>query len=290
MLILTGQNPIMDKEPALTDEQILETPSLAFPGGLSRLWSIRAGMRQQRELTELAAELSGTSPRHFMIFAEQDPALKRKHEEDEHRRAMQAQQELREYEDRREYLLARITQEQQYIEQRCRQIDEGAIRLDDGRRAYVDGDRYRDAQGTILKGRDHDEAEGRHRDRPQASTWKDKQEIEARARDEQALKDKVERDGEGTTAEKQQRLTLYEKEFAEKIDARTKEPRVDYGNADYMSAADDRKISSAPAFAAAAEPVLRETIGKLTEDDNASQAADMKKPPRPLAGNGIKPA
>jgi hypothetical protein len=289
MLILTGQNPIMDKEPALTDEQILETPSLAFPGGLSRLWSMRAGMRQERELTELAAELSGTSPRHFMIFAEQDPALKRKHEEEEHRRAMLAQQELRDYEDRREHLLSSITQEQQYIEQQRRQIDENAIRLDDGRRAYVDGDRYRDAQGTILKGRDHDEAEGRHRDRPQASTWKDKQEIEARARDEQALKDKVERDGEGTTAEKQQRLTLYEREFAEKIDARTKEPPVEYGHADYMKAADDGKISSAPAFAAAAEPVSRETIGKLTEDDNASPAADMKKPPRPVGSGGMKP-
>jgi hypothetical protein len=279
----------MDKEPALTDEQILETPSLAFPGGLSRLWSMRAGMRQERETTELAAELSGTSPRHLMIFAEQDPALKRKHEEDEHRRAMLVQQELREYEDRREYLLARITQEQQYIEQQRRQIDENAIRLDDGRRAYVDGDRYRDAQGTILKGRDHDEAEGRHRDRPQASTWKDKQEIEARARDEQALKDKVERDGEGTTVEKQQRLTLYEKEFAEKIDARTKEQPVDYGNADDMNAADDGKISSAPAFAAAAEPVSRETIGKLTEDDIPSQTADMKKPPRPVGSGGMKP-
>jgi hypothetical protein len=288
MLIVIRQNSIMDKEPPLTDDQLLAAPSADTAGGLSRLWSLRAGIRQQRELDELAAELSGTSSRHLMIFAEQDPALKHKRVEEEHRRAMLAEQESRAYEDRREQLLARITDEQQHIEQRRREIDKNAICLNDGRRVYVDGQQYRDEKGAILKGREHDEAEDKHQDKPQASTWKDKQQIEEQARETQSLREKVERDGEGTTAEKQQRLTIYEKELAEKMQAHAKEQPVDYGNADYM-AAEKWQTSSVPAFAAAAEYVSRETIGKLPEDSKGAQTADAKKPTPPPGGSSMKP-
>src|SRR5436309_2866640 len=44
------------------------------------------------------------------------------------------------------------------LEQSAQEIDCRTIRLHDGRRAYVDGNQYRDEQGRVLQGQDRDEA------------------------------------------------------------------------------------------------------------------------------------
>jgi hypothetical protein len=259
----------------LPDAVLLALPEAQVsPGSLTLLWARKADTLRQRDLKELSDELNGLSRSRRMLAPGQT-------DEAELRRR-------RELKAREDDLLRRINIEQQRILVEMEELDRRTIRLHDGRRTYVDGKDYRDEQGRVLHGADRDEAEAQHRQNPNAATWAEKQEIEARAQEAQALKDKVVRDGEGPMTENEQRFKGYEKELADKIDARVKEPPVDYGSADYMSV-DNWRISSAAAFAVAAEPVSRETIGKLTKDNNASPLTDMKKPPQPGGGSGIKP-
>src|SRR5258706_7222182 len=49
-------------------------------------------------------------------------------------------------------------QKEQELKQVSQEIDCRTIRLHDGRRAYVDGDQYRDEQGRVLQGQDRAEA------------------------------------------------------------------------------------------------------------------------------------
>lgn len=256
----------------LPDSVLLALPTAQVsPGALTLVWARKANAAQERDAAELYAELNGESRSRRMIGPGRTP------DETEKRRLAK---------EREAELLRRITIEQERIRVEMAELDERTIRLHDGRRAYVDGKDYRDGEGRVLQGADRDEAQEQHRLNPKAATWAEKQEIEARARDAQDLKDKIERDGEGTMTE--QRLTGYEKELADKIEARAKGPPVDYGSADYM-AVDNWRISSAPAFAAAAEPVSRETIGKLTEDDHRAETENKKKPAQPVGSGGMKP-
>jgi hypothetical protein len=77
------------------------------------------------------------------------------------------------------------------------------------------------------------------------------------------------------------RLDGYEKEFADKVEAKAAQPVVDY------SRADDYDLSAVSAFTAAAAPVSREAIRK--PGDTESQSADIKKPSQPFGGGGMKP-
>ena len=52
--------------------------------------------------------------------------------------------------ERQDRLLLRIEEEQREIDKPRKQIEDNALRLCDGRRAYVDGDRYRDGEGRAL--------------------------------------------------------------------------------------------------------------------------------------------
>jgi hypothetical protein len=63
----------------------------------------------------------------------------------------------------------RIDVQEREIEKRQQQIDGRAIRLHDGRRAYVDGDGYADGQGRELTGADYDEAHRLHQQHPDAA-------------------------------------------------------------------------------------------------------------------------
>lgn len=49
--------------------------------------------------------------------------------------------------------LARIDEQQRELEKRREDIDDRAIKLHDGRRAYVNGEGYVDGQGRELTGR-----------------------------------------------------------------------------------------------------------------------------------------
>jgi hypothetical protein len=183
---------------------------------------------------------------------------------------------------RQDRLLLRIAAEHQPIEKRRQEIEDNALRLHDGRRIYVEGDRYRDGQGGLLAGADEAEAVRFHEVFPDASTWASAQDIDRRAAEAQKLKDKVIADresGQGTPQDQATRLDGYEKEFLDKVQERTPQPLADYGSADYMS---DHQLSSVPAFTAAAVLVSHEAIRKLSDGDSGTQTSEMKKTSQPL--------
>jgi hypothetical protein len=218
----------------MTEAELLALPSHELFGGLSRLWAIRTNALHERDVNELALELAGDTSRHLMISPDKDPKEKLRREEEEHRRAWLAYAEsMREIRERSDRLLAQIEIRQQEIEQRRKEIEDNALRLHDGRRVYVDGDRYRDEQGRVLEGRDHDEAAALYRDKPDASTWRDKQEIDRQAEEMKRLRQKVldqgaeiEKGGQGLSPEEwerrqkeaDQKMTGYEKEFNDKFE------------------------------------------------------------------------
>jgi len=287
----------MDTDDDMPEDEFLEMPEQALPGDLSRVWAIRSNLRHEREADELSRELAGDAPAR-MIFPWTDPHERRRIEEKRRREQLAYEEEMIENEQRRDRLLRRIDEEQAEIDERRREIEDNALRLRDGRRAYVDGDRYRDGEGRVLTGADEAEAARQHEYHPDASTWAEKQEIDRRADENQKLKDKVLKDradGEGTPEQAAQRLDGYEKEFTEKVREREGEMDAaatggnnaqavtDYGSTDYMNAfGGDSQISAVPAFTAAASNVSPETTRKLTDDDSGTQTAEVKKPQQPL--------
>jgi len=291
----------MTEQDDIPEDEFLEMPEQALPGDLSRLWAIRSNLLHQREADELNHELAGDAPAR-MIFPWTDPHEKRRIEEKRRREPLAYEEEMIENEQRTERLLLRIDQEQAKIDERRRQIDDNALRLRDGRRAYIDGDRYRDGEGRVLTGADEAEAARQHEYHPDASTWADKQEIDRRADENQRLKAKILKDRqeamgasatEGNTQAAAQRLDGYEKEFAEKVQAREEamaaaatggnntQSVTDYGTDDYMNAfADDHQISAVPAFTAAASNVKPATPQNPKEEDTGTATAAMQNAPR----------
>jgi hypothetical protein len=262
-----------DDDDGLTDDQILDLPMQVMPGDLSRLWSARANIVHEREFKEFILELNGGSNRHLM-FPDQDPVVKRQREEEARRRAWLAEQEMQEYRERSDRLLAQIDQQQRVVEKRRKEIEDSALKLHDGRRVYVDGDLYRDEQGRVLEGMDRDEAATLHSTKPDASTWRQKNEIDDRFEELKRMKQKVLDDREQTETGGQDlnaatdRLSADEKEFAGKVEARAQQAPVDYGSADYMAAfGDEYTISTVPAFTKAADG---QTVAdrKDTDTDN----------------------
>jgi hypothetical protein len=287
-----------DQDDDIPEDKILETPEQAMPGDLSRLWAIHSNVLHQREADELNAELAGdAAPR--MIFPWTSPYEKHRIEEKRRREQREFEQAMLEITERQDQLLFRIEQEQAEIDERRKEIEDHALRLHDGRRVYVDGDNYRDGEGILLTGADHAEAARQHEYRPDASTWAEKQEIDRRADENQKLKEKILKDresGQRTPQEAAQRQDGYEKEFAEKVQARqdamdapaaagnSQQPVTDYGSADYMA---EYQISAVPAFTAAANPKPAPDR-KPADDDTGTAAAELKKTPQPLGQGSPK--
>lgn len=274
----------------MTDDQLLAMPTDALPGDLSRLWAVRANALHSRDFNELIAELTGASASHRMIFSAQDPVMKRRLEEEAGRRAAQ---ELQDYMDRSDRLLARIDEQERILAKRRQEIEDKAIKLHDGRRVYVDGNQYRDENGKLLTGIDRDEADALHRGNPQASTWQDKKDIDDRYAEAERLRQKVladrdaaSRGGDITAAN--DKLTSDEKEFSAQVDARAAQAPTDYGSADYMAAyGDDYQPSTVPAFTKAAS-ASHETIEQPIETETDSTTADAKKAPQPFGQGALK--
>jgi hypothetical protein len=301
----------MTEEDDMPEDEFLEMPEQALPGDLSRVWAIRSNLRHEREADELSRELAGDAPAR-MIFPWTNPHERRRIEEKRRRELLAYEQEMIENEQRYDRLLQRIGEEQARIDERRKEIEDNALRLRDGRRAYVDGDKYRDGEGRVLTGADEAEAARQHEYHPDASTWAEKQEIDRRAEENQKLRDKILKDRqeatgapatEGNTQAASQKLDGYEKEFAEKVQEREGEMDAaaagannaqavtDYGSADYMNAfGGDSQISAVPAFTAAASNVSPETTRRLTDDDSGTQTAEVKKPQQPFGqGAAFKP-
>ena len=268
----------------IPEDKLLEMPEQAVPGDLSHIWSVRSGLLHQQETDELNRELAGDAAPH-LIFASSSIVEKRRIEEKRRREQLEFEHAMLEISEHQIRLLQEIEHEQVRLAERRKEIEDNALRLQDGRRVYVDGDRFRDEQGTFLTGSDEAEAARQHEYRPDASTWKDKKDIDDKYAAVEKLKDKIIADresGEGTPQEQAAKLDGYEKEFAEQAQAKAAAPVTDYGSADNFD------LSAVPAFNVAASPVSRETIRQLTDDDTGAQTADIKKPPQPFGGGGMK--
>jgi hypothetical protein len=136
--------PEEDDLDALPEGELLTLPDGAIPPGwLSEFFARRAALIHQQDSNELALELSGDSSLHLMIFRDLDPNEKRRRRDEEDRRRLLAEQELQEYCERSDRLLARIEQEQLVVEKHRKEIEDNALKLRDGRRVYVDGNQYR---------------------------------------------------------------------------------------------------------------------------------------------------
>jgi hypothetical protein len=264
------------------DDKLLDAPEAEdSPGSLAS--SRRANLRYERQLTEFNHEVAGdTLPR--MLLPWSTPHEKQRLEEKHRREQLAFEHQLREIAERQERLLEQIEQEQAVIAEKRQEIDDHAIRLQDGRRAYVDGDRFRDGQGVMLTGADEAEAARQHEYRPDASTWTAKQEIERRAAEAQKLHDKVlAESGQGTPEQQIARLDGYEKDFAQKAEDR----QAAAAATDYGMSIDEFQLSSAPAFNDASG-IAKAAAPKPKEDESESVTADAKKPPQPFGGGGIK--
>ena len=278
----------------LPEGELLTLPDGAIPPGwLREFFARRAALIKQQDSNELALELSGDSSLHLMIFRDMDPKEKRRRAEEEDRRRLLAEQELQEYCERSDRLLARIDEQERIIAKRRQGIEDNALKLHDGRRVYVDGSQYRDENGAILQGSARDEAAELHRSRPQASTWQQKKDIDDRYAEAERLRQKVlaDRDAAGRGGDisaANDKLTADEKEFTAKVEARAAQAPTDYGSSDYMAAyGDDYQMSTVPAFTKAAS-VTRETNAQASDTETESTTADIKKTPQPLGQGALK--
>lgn len=276
---------------ALPERELLTLPDGAIPPGwLTEFFARRAALIHQQDSNELALELSGDSSLHLMIFRDMDPKEKRRRREEEDRRRLLAEQEMQEYRDRSDRLLARIEQEQLVVEKRRKEIEDNALKLHDGRRVYVDGSQYRDEQGQVLEGRDRDEAAALHNEKPNASTWQDRQTTIEQADEldrlrQKVLNDRQEAERGGDVSAASERLSGYENEFQNNLEATPTEKAskapadlaASYST-DYMAAyGDEYTITTVPAFTKAADgPTAAE--GKDTETDNPQ----TQNAPRPV--------
>jgi hypothetical protein len=196
----------------LTDDELLALPGNDIPPGrLSDFFTRRAAVAWQRNLDERMLELSGNSRRHLMIFDDQDPRAKHREEE---RRRQDYEQGLREITRREDRLLAQIEDQQRLVEKRLKEIDDRAIKLHDGRRAYVNGDGYTDGQGRALTGADDAEARAERAKNPNAATAQEHADAESKRDELKTLKQDVQqhredRDQAGTAPDlKQEQETV----------------------------------------------------------------------------------
>jgi hypothetical protein len=218
----------------MPEAELLALPGGAIqPGWLSEFFARRSAIVHQHDFDELNLERAGDSGRRSMLFPGQDPNEKRRREEEQQRALVAYEQSMADIRQHSDRLLAQIEVRQQKIEKQRQEIEDRAIKLHDGRRVFVDGNSYRDEQGRVLTGDDAREADDAHRDKPNASTWQERQKNIDEAAEEERLRQQVlkerqdaERSGQGLSAEEmnrqrketEQRMTGYEKEFSEKVD------------------------------------------------------------------------
>lgn len=261
---------------------MLSLPETAVGGDIWKFWAQRAEKVQEDNIAEIALERAGDSSRHLMIMPEDDPNEKKKRDERKRREeAEQQQRELREHQDR---LLAQIEEQQFAVEQRRREIEDNALRLRDGRRVYVDGNRFRDEEGRMLSGADEAEAALQRGHKPRTSTWEQKQENVRQDEQLRALKDKIlsDRAERIETDEAGRRLTGYEQEYRDKLEKRAADAPADHGSADYM--ADYDVPSSVLPFTQAAADVAPEPPKRQETD-----MTETKLTPRPVGPSTFKP-
>jgi hypothetical protein len=93
---------------------------------------------------------------------------------------------------REEIVMARLAEREEALLAEAQRLDDRTIKLHDGRRAYVDGDRYRDAEGKELTGADRAQAEVLHLEQPHAATWQEQQKLTKQWAETETLRRNIE--------------------------------------------------------------------------------------------------
>ncbi len=240
---------------AMTEAELLVLPeSLISAGSLTTYWSLHAGATQKENAEELARERTGASLSRRMLGAEPTG------EDRERDRQRQVEQALRDVRAREDALLLRIEQQERQIQIRQQEIEDNGIRLHDGRLVYVDGLKYRDAQGRVLEGNEEEEARRQHQAKPNASTWQEKSDTDKLWNDTERIRREIEErrrtEGQGSQAERQANLRDRQnavEEYERILDADAEKSKVqaearqdaDAYNADYSSLTDTGTGSAA---------------------------------------------
>jgi len=161
---------------SLSDQELLVLPlSNIDPAKSARFISRRSTLIEKKDAEQSALEMTpGHHGPHSGNAAGQQERIALQ-------QFLAALEDFREREDR---LIAAIEDNHLETLRHLQDIDDRAIKLRDGRRAYVDGGDYRDKDGSLLRGADRDEAD-RLKTR-NSSTWKEKSEWQAR-NDREAL-------------------------------------------------------------------------------------------------------
>jgi hypothetical protein len=204
----------------LPDSELLNVPTDNLrPGELVRAFQVKA--------VETAKKLAAAQPDEvtLMLLAERREEAKEAEHEELHRRE--------------ERLLAELDKREQELFERAEGLDTRAIKLDDGRRAYVDGDKYRDAEGRELKDADRAQAEIHHLDHPNAATWQEKHDLDEQFFAATRMRHQIEELQEGKAgANEATVLSRYEKQLqTQSSGALSRAPvAADYADVDYMGA------------------------------------------------------
>src|SRR5262245_2805701 len=133
-------SPITEDEiDTIPEAELLALPGEAIPAGrLTAFFTRRAELLRQGEWDEMVLEHNGGTLRHFMTFVENDPKAREAREEAARRKEKEDELERLAYIERSNRLLADIEAQQRAIARRRQDIEDRAIRLRDGRKAFVD--------------------------------------------------------------------------------------------------------------------------------------------------------
>jgi hypothetical protein len=208
---------------ALTEAELLALPESLIPAGsLTTYWALHAAAIQKDNADELARERTGASRSRRMIGGADTE------QEAEDRRRAEAERDLRRREDA---MLALISEQEREIEEQRQEIQGRAIRMADGRRVFVDGDDYRDADGRKLEGKDRDEAAGKRQEN--SATWQEREENERQLREAERRRREIEENRNNPAPERENNLDVYEQEFRADKAAATK--ALETGTTDYSA-------------------------------------------------------
>jgi len=255
----------------LSEPELLSMPEDNLPASqLPELLQRREDALQKKR----ALDASGDETR----LNSQNRTKEQTETEDEQRYQMEAeayQAAMRDIYDREDILLKEVDDQEQREQQQLADIDRRALRLSDGRLAYVGTNgAYVDQQGHVLQGKDAADAQAQNRLHPDAATWAErssaKQQYDATIKLKQEILDaknrQVEEDGKDLTPEQRQAsvsensatISRYETEFQEQLAMTSANASgavatdSTFGGDDYMAAYGGSGSALGPAFAAAA--------------------------------------
>lgn len=269
----------------MSDQELLSLPESNVPSAKLELFlSLRSALERKRIEDLVGENMPGRDGSRRTGHKPQDE----EQEETEFTllQYVSAMDDLGVREDR---LFQEVLEEHRQTLQRLQEIDDRAIKLHDGRRAYVDGDNYRDRAGDYMRSADKDEAD--RLKTGTSSTWAEKSEYENKKDAEARLLRDMEQDKEKLDANRNgaENLTGHERAARlaeeEAIAARHEKEAADLANtysSDYGGTKGTGAAQRTASYAGTldAEPDQR-TIGR--EFTSASRAANPSENPRPPA-------